>query len=134
VANPAADGTNGTATVAKFTARVAGNPYAGAETAHGDIGPFKLDSSNSTIKIMVYKTVISDVSIKLVVPDGGALPELKVANTLINQWEELTFDFSPYVGVAVYGSSDVDQIAVFPDFNVRSGETISYFDNISFGP
>ncbi|MFT7675324.1 MAG: hypothetical protein ACI845_003745, partial [Gammaproteobacteria bacterium] len=104
------------------------------ETGHGDIGPFRLDSSNSTVKIMVYKTVISDVGIKLVVPDGGALPELKVANTVVSEWEELTFDFSAYVGVAVYGSSDIDQIVVFPDFNARAGETISYFDNISFGP
>jgi hypothetical protein len=38
---------------------------------------------------MVYKTVISDVGIKFVKPDGWSLGEIKVANTVTNEWEEL---------------------------------------------
>lgn len=128
VANPSPAAPNSSATVAKFTARSTGQPWAGCESLHGaDIGTFTLNVSTSTIKIMVYKTVISDVGIKLVENSGAALPELKVANTKINEWEELTFDFSSREGIAY------DQIVVFPDFQGRSAETVSYFDNITFG-
>ena len=129
ITNPDPTGANTSATVAKFTALQAGMPFAGCETMHGaDIGTFNIDATNSTIKIMVWKTVISDVGIKLVANDGGALPEIKVANTLINQWEELTFDFS------AQNTLTYDQIVVFPDFNARAADNIVYFDNITFGP
>ena len=135
IANPVSGDGNTSATVAKFTARQAGQPWAGTETAHGAIGPFILSADESTIKILVYKTVISDVGIKLVTTSGGALGELKVPNTVVNQWEELTFDFSGYIGQAVYASEQVDQVVVFPDYNLdgRAADTVSYFDDISFG-
>ena len=83
---------------------------------------------------MVYKTVISDVGIKLVNPTGGAQEEIKVANTVINQWEELTFDFSSRIGNGLDGSTNIDQIVVFPDFNLdgRTSDNVVYFDNITF--
>ncbi len=130
VANPDASGTNTSATVAQFTARVGGQQWAGTETAHGDIGPITLDASNSNIKIMVYKNVISDVGIKFAIADGGAQPEIKVPNTLMNQWEELTFDFSGNIGLVE--SIDIDQLIVFPDFQARTSENVVYFDNIVF--
>jgi hypothetical protein len=37
---------------------------------------------------MVYKTEISDALFE--VAGGGSLGEIKVANTKINEWEELT--------------------------------------------
>ncbi|MEA3285887.1 MAG: hypothetical protein U9Q77_00735, partial [Candidatus Marinimicrobia bacterium] len=125
IANPHAEGINTSATVAEFTALVAGQPWAGFESTHGaDIGTFNLDATNSTIKIMVYKTVISDVGIKLAKPDGWAMPEIKVANTLINEWEELTFDFS------THHQEGYDQIVVFPDFNLdgRTQDNLVYLD------
>ncbi|MDX5320755.1 MAG: hypothetical protein LPK45_06605, partial [Bacteroidota bacterium] len=129
VANPSQTAPNTSATVAKFTARATGQPWAGCESMHGsDIGAFTLNSSTSTIKIMVYKSVISDVGIKLVENSGAALPEIKVANTKINEWEELTFDFSSREGI------EFDQIVIFPDFQARGAESIVYFDNITFGP
>lgn len=135
IANPFSTGINTSATVAKFTALLNGNPWAGTESAHGstNLGTFVLDTTNSIIKIKVYKPVISDVGIKLVSDSGWALPEIKVANTLINQWEELTFDFSNYTnppaGLGVY-----DQIVVFPDFDLagRTQTNICYFDDITF--
>ena len=130
VANPDGSGINDSSTVAKITARVDGAPWVGTETAHGDIGPFTLDATNSTIKIMVYKTVISDVGIKFAIANGGAQPEIKVANTLINQWEELTFDFSGKIGL--FESIDIDQIIIFPDFASRTQDNVVYFDNIRF--
>ncbi len=133
VANPDASGLNTSATVAKFTALQSGNPWAGCESQHAvDIGTFTLDETNCTIKIMVHKSVISDVGIKLVTATGGAGPEIKVANTVVDQWEELVFDFSARIGQAE--STDIDQIVVFPDFDLagRSSDRVIYFDNITF--
>ena len=135
VTNPNTGGINSSATVAKFTALQTGQPWAGCESQHGsDIGIFSLDASNSTLKIMVYKTVISDVGLKFVIPTSGSLGEIKVANTVTNAWEELTFDFSSHIGLPE--AISIDQIVVFPDFNLggRTQDNIIYFDNISFSP
>ena len=135
ITNPDASGANTSATVAKFTALSAGNPWAGCESSHGtaDLGEFVLDATNSTIKIMVWKSVISDVGIKLVSSNGWAQPEIKVANTKTNQWEELTFDFSAYTNPPM-AEGKLDQIVVFPDFNLggRGQDNVIYFDNITF--
>ncbi|RKS99645.1 gliding motility-associated C-terminal domain-containing protein [Flavobacterium sp. 123] len=134
VANPDASGINTSATVAKFTAlttAAGAAPWAGCETKHGsDIGTFTLSTSNSTIKIMVWKSVISDVGIKFAIANGGAQPEIKVANTKINQWEELTFDFSGKIGL--FETINIDQIIFFPDFQARTTENVCYFDNVTF--
>jgi hypothetical protein len=132
ISNPASGGINTSATVAKFTALQTGQPWAGCETQHGaDIGEFTLTEENCVIKIMVYKSVISDVGIKLVSTTDWSAGEIKVANTLINEWEELSFDFS---GQMSPGEGVYDQIVVFPDFdlNYRTADNIVYFDNISF--
>ena len=133
VTNPNTGDINSSATVAKFTALQAGQPWAGCESLHGsDIGTFSLHANNSTLKIMVYKTVISDVGLKFVIPTSGSLGEIKVANTVTNAWEELTFDFSSHIGLPE--AIGIDQIVVFPDFNLggRTQDNIIYFDNISF--
>ena len=135
VANPDPSGINQSAMVAKFTARdtnAGAAPYAGLESQHGgNIGTFDLTSENALVNIMVYKTKISDVGIKFATPSGGALPEIKVANTLINQWELITIDFSSYIGLGE--TTGLDQIIVFPDFINRTADDIIYFDNITFG-
>lgn len=136
VANPVSGGINTSAKVAKIIARKAGQAWVGTETAHGQMGiTWNLTASNAVIRIMVYKTVISPVGIKLVTPFGGAQGEILVSNTKINQWEELKFDFSSRIGNGLDGSTNIDQIVVFPDFNLsgRATETITYFDNITFG-
>jgi hypothetical protein len=80
---------------------------------------------------MVLKDRISDVGIKFVDATSAAQPEIKVANTLINEWEELTFDFSSRIGVYPVVK---DQIVIFPDFDLsgRTDNVIVYFDNITF--
>ena len=135
VTNPNTGGINSSATVAKFTALQTGQPWAGCESLHGsDIGAFSLDVTNSILKIMVYKTVVSDVGLKFVIPTSGSLGEIKVANTVTNGWEELTFDFSSHIGLPE--AIGIDQIVVFPDFNLggRTQDNIIYFDNIRFSP
>ena len=134
VSNPNPSGINTSSQVAKITARQAGAPWVGTETVHGEMNlNWDLSGTNAVIKIMVYKTVISDVGIKLVNPAGGAQEEIKVANTKINEWEELTFDFTSRIGNGLDGSTNIDQIVVFPDFrDPRTEETVTYFDNITF--
>ncbi len=132
VANPASTGINTSSTVAKFTALQGGQPWAGVESKHGsDIGSFTFDASNSIVKIMVYKTEISDVGLKFSEANGEAQPEVKVANTKVNEWEELTFDLSGSIGAGATGV--IDQIIIFPDFQSRSSDNVVYFDNITFG-
>ncbi|MCX6189434.1 MAG: T9SS type A sorting domain-containing protein [Bacteroidetes bacterium] len=127
LANPVSGGINTSATVAKLTPLIVGQPWAGVESFHGaGIGTWTITASNSTIKIMVYKTVISDVGIKLVTSTGGSTGEIKKPNTVINQWEEITFDFSSKIG------ETNDQIVVFPDFQARTTDNVCYWDNISF--
>ncbi|MBW6513197.1 MAG: T9SS type A sorting domain-containing protein [Candidatus Syntrophosphaera sp.] len=129
MANPDASGINTSSTVAQFTALVAGQPWAGCESQHGsDIGTFTFNASNCTVKIMVHKPVISDVGIKFVSASSASSGEIKVPNTLINQWEELTFDFSSRIG------ETNDQIVIFPDFDLagRVTDNVVYFDNITF--
>lgn len=129
MSNPHSSGINTSATVAQITALVAGQPWAGCESQHGsDIGTFTFTSANCTVKIMVYKSVISDVGIKFASSSGASTGEIKVANTLINQWEEITFDFSSRIG------ETNDQIIIFPDFDLsgRTTDNVVYFDNITF--
>ena len=127
VANPSTTGINSSSTVAKFTALTGGQPWAGCETKHGaDIGTFTLTASNSKVKIMVYKSVISDVAIKFATSSNGSTGELKVANTKTNEWELLTFDFSGKI------NETNDQIIIFPDFQARTTDNVCYFDNITF--
>jgi hypothetical protein len=133
IANPSPGGVNTSATVARFTALQAGQPWAGCESLHGsDIGTFSFDETNCTVKIMVYKSVISDVGIKFATASGQAEVQLLQSNTLINQWEELTFDFSPRIGNPA--STNIDQIIIFPDFDMagRTSDRVIYFDNITF--
>jgi hypothetical protein len=131
VANPSVAGINLSAQVAKFTAKQNGMPWAGCESQHGaDIGTFTLTASNCIVKIMVYKPIISPVGIKFATPAGASTGELLVSNTLINQWEELTFDFTGIIGAP--SSTGIDQIIIFPDFQQRNQDNICYFDNIKF--
>ena len=130
VANPDPTGLNPSSTVAKFTALQTGNPWAGCETLHGaGTGSFLIDANNAQIRIMVWKSEISDVGIKLVRPDGWSLGEIKVPNTKTNEWEQITFDFSSHIGL----TPAYDQLVVFPDFQTRGSDQVIYFDNV-FGP
>ena len=137
IENPYKAGINTSETVAKFSALSKGMPYAGCETKHGEgIGAFKFDETNSVVKILVYKTSISNVALKFAeyaAPGVGAeaQPEVKVANTKINEWEELTFDLSGSIGKGA--TMIIDQIIIFPDFTSRTTDNVIYFDNITFG-
>ena len=125
VPNPDTTGINTSPNVARFEAMQYGQAFAGCETQHGsDIGSWTINNSNKIIRIMVYKTTISDVGIKLVRYDNWSLGEIKIANTLVNQWEQIEFDFSVHIG------NTYDQMVIFPDFTGRPEDRVIYFDNI----
>jgi len=125
VDNPAPGGINTTAKVAKFTATDASQAWA---LCHSEgIGNFTLGANNSTVKIMVYKSVISDFGVKFEAAGGGSASlEVKVKNTKVNEWEELTFSFAANQG-STYG-----KIVLIPDFADRTQDNIVYMDNITF--
>ncbi|MFN5653471.1 MAG: hypothetical protein ACK465_07605, partial [Flavobacteriia bacterium] len=127
VSNPAPGGINLSSTVAKFTALVSGAPWAGFESVHGQgIGVFNLTAANCQIKVMVYKSVISPVGLKFATPSGASSGQILVSNTLVNQWEELTFDFTNVLSNPT--SIGIDQIIFFPDFAQRSDNNVCYLD------
>jgi len=130
VPNPNPSGVNTSSSVAKLTTLVVGEPFAGCETQHGTIWEWVLDGTTTTITIDVYKTVISDVGIKMVNVGSGTIFQLVQPNTVINAWETLTFDISG--AVASGDNNDVDQIVVFTDWQSRTTDNVSYFDNISW--
>lgn len=130
--NPFATGINTSAKVASFKALKAGQPYAGVESNKStDLGQFVFDATNRIVKIMVYKTVISDVGIKFANATGWSQGEKKVANTRVNEWEELTFNFSDFINPPA-PEAPLSQIIIFPDFTARAQDNIIYFDNITF--
>jgi hypothetical protein len=125
VANPNAAAPNSSANVAKFTARSAANGgQKWALCLTTDDGEFTFDASNSTVKMMVYKPVASDVAVKFEGTSGAI--EIKVANTLVNQWEELVYDFSGQIG------NTYNKLVIIPDYvsAVRTQDNICYFDNV----
>lgn len=126
--NPDATGENTSSKVAQFTARTDGASFAGTITR--GTGTYLLDETNRTIKIMVWKSVISDVGIKLETASGWSYGDIKVANTVTDQWEELTFDFSDVPNPPE--DEPYDGITVFPDFQERAEENVIFFDNIAF--
>jgi hypothetical protein len=128
VANPSVSGINTSATVGKFTAVPTGAPQAGCQS--NGIGKFTLDANNSTVKMMVYKSVISDVALKFAKADGASQGEIKVKNTKINEWEELTFDF--YGQIGKLESTDIETMIFSLDYQARTADNICYFDNVTF--
>lgn len=121
--NPDKTGINTSDNVAKYIVNDGADPWAGVWSA--DIPDFTLDANNSIIKIMVYKNVITNFAIKLEGADGNM--ELKVPNTVIGAWEELTFDFSAHIGNAVA------TLVIMPDFpDPRTVGSTNHWDNISF--
>lgn len=121
VANPSVLAPNTSATVAKFTAEDAGADWALVITE--EVGEFTFDVEYSIIKVMVYKSVISNVGIKF---EGDNIREILIPNTKINEWEELTFDFSDEIG------KTFNKLVFIPDFAPRAQDNIVYWDNFTY--
>ena len=132
ISNPVPGVGNMSATVGAYTARSMGQPFAGVESGPGDFGGYVIDASTRYVKLWVYKTVISDVGMQLTV-GAAARPAVRVANTVTNQWEQLTFDFNELIGFGEWALGDITKIVIFPDWNDAGRvENTIYIDNISF--
>lgn len=122
ITNPVSGGINTSPTVAKFIAKQGGANWALCYT-NGD-GQFTFDASNAIVKIMIYKPNISNIGMKF----EGVSPavEIQIPNTQINQWQEITFNFSAHIG------KTFNRIVIIPDFvtSPRPADRIIYFDNI----
>lgn len=127
ISNPVSSGINTSATVVEFTAYTTDRNWALCYT--DDDGGFTFDASNSTVKIMVNKPVISPVGIKFEGPNGNF--EINIPNTVTDQWEEIVYDFSEKIGIGY------SRVVIIPD-NIpwlvngfdRTEDVTFYFDNI----
>ena len=127
--NMAGNTTNG---VAKLTPLVTGGKYAGVVTH--TVQSFALSESNALVKIWVHKDKISPIGVKFEKFNGdgyGSHGELTATNTLINQWEQLSIDFSSQIGLPE--TDAITGVAIFPDMvDGRTADTDVYFDEITF--
>lgn len=125
VPNPAPGGINTSSHVAMYTVNANGMPWAGLWS--NDMTDFTFTAENSIVRVMVYKSVISNFTVKFENENASVNFERQVANTVVNQWQELTFDFTPFIG------SRVTRLVIIPDFPAsRTAGSINYWDNISF--
>ncbi|MFZ1282204.1 MAG: T9SS type A sorting domain-containing protein [Ignavibacteriaceae bacterium] len=122
VANPSVGGLNTSANCAKLVVGANGDPWAGVWCS--DFPDLTLTADNCYIRVLVYKDVISDFNLKLEPPNV----DHNVANTVINQWEELVFDYSSAIGTTA------GVLTIIPDFSPapRTYGSVSYYDNIRF--
>lgn len=123
VANPSVGGLNTSDSCAMLVVDTNGDPWAGVWCA--DFPDLTLDATNCMVKVLVYKDVISNFNVKLEPP----AQDHNVPNTLINQWEELTFDYSDAIGTTVA------TLTIIPDFPAtRTAGSTNYWDYIRFTP
>ncbi len=141
VTNPDPDGVNTdpSTKVLKLNVLTTNACYAGAETQHAILGTWVLEAgvpSNETISMMVNKSTIGRIGVKFVNATNGTIFELtSQTNTVINQWETLSWDISSFSESGE--NNNIDQLVLFSDFTCgdpdRTGPSTTYIDNISWG-
>jgi hypothetical protein len=130
VANPFPGGINNSATVRKYTKTVGAASWSGTWTPLSSPNGVALNTSNGNkIKVMVYSTEVGKMlNVELEQGSGGVSNKvLKVASTVANQWEELTFDFGTF-GIPA-GTTFNQLVFRYNDVVDGTGEVI-YIDNV----
>lgn len=124
VANPNPSGLNTSDSCGMIVVDTNGDPWAGAWCS--DFPDLLITADNCMVKVLVYKDVISNFNLKLEPPNV----DHNVPNTVINQWEELTFDYSDAIGTTA------NVLTIIPDFSPspRTYGSVNYFDYIRFTP
>lgn len=131
VPNPNLNNSNSSENVAKFTSKADGEAW--ALTFTDNIGTFLFNQYNKIVSIQVRKEVESNFGVKFeyVDPTNSQVlyfKELQLPTTITDgNWEALHFDFSSEIGTAY------NRLVIIPDFQSRSQDNISYFDQLSFG-
>ncbi|MFN2428512.1 MAG: T9SS type A sorting domain-containing protein [Cryomorphaceae bacterium] len=134
VANIATDGINSSDNVAKMDISYPSTEswgQAGCESMHGsDIGTFSITDDNNIVRIMIYQEgFASPVALKFATPDGAAYFEQIAPNDVADEWVEVEFDMSEWIGDAL---GQPDQIIFFPSYGPRESGHVVYFDNVVF--
>jgi len=123
VSNPNPNGINTSSNCTKYIINPDAASYAGVYSEN--IGTLPISTANSKVKIMVYKDRISSFDLKF--ENATSSFDTFVSNSLINQWEELTFDISSHIG------KNYTKLVLIPDNSIdRINQHICYWDNISF--
>lgn len=126
--NPNPSGINTSARVGKFVKASDGAPFAGM---YADLEAPIDWKGVKTMRAKVHMDHIGNFAIKLEGdPINGAFIELPVANTKINQWEELSYNFA-----AVPDNSEFRRLTLFFDLGIDATgvDVTSYFDDIVVG-
>jgi len=139
IANPVAGGINNTANVAIITGDATGEVWGGLgiESGHpagtpvvspADMAPITFSTSNAYVKMMVYQVgFAAPVRLKFAGVTNASAGEVEVNNTVFDQWVELEFNMSSYIGL-----EQMDQIIILPSYAPRGSAHTIYVDNISF--
>ena len=131
VENPDTTGVNPTAMALRFVVNADADPWAGMvrnDYYTGDTA-IAITEENHIITLMVHKDRIGNVGVKFERGRNGAPNfELLVPNTVMNEWEVLTFDFSEVIG------NTYEALVLFPDFpEMREAGATVYLDNVILG-
>ncbi|MCK4748059.1 MAG: T9SS type A sorting domain-containing protein [Bacteroidales bacterium] len=123
--NPVKDGINASDSCIMFTVLTNADPWVGAWS--DNFGPIAITEDDHILEMMVLKDVISRVGLKL---EAGTTDnvEVLIENTVIDEWEKITFDFTAVIG------NSFDRLVFFPDFpEAREGVgSLCYIDNIAW--
>ena len=137
VDNPAPDGVNPSAKVGKAVEKASGaQPWQGMYT---DLfAPIRF-SDNKLVKMMVWSPQVATITMKLENPANPNAPassgDNTVPNTVANQWEQLTWDFSASPN-PIPDDGEYRRITLIWDINnLPANDVVYYFDNIQLdGP
>lgn len=130
IPNPNPSGINTSNTVGKFVKAGDALPFAGMYSFPDLESPIDFKGVK-TVRAKVHMDHIGNFAVKLEGSATGAPAiELPVANTLVNQWEELTFDFA-----AAADNAEYRRLTLFFDLTIDATGTdvTSYFDDIVIG-
>ena len=124
--NPVFDGINESEFCVEFTVLDAAETWAGAWSDY--YGPITITDDRYMLEMMVMKDVVTKCAMKLEHEiDDDSQVEIYQANTLVDEWEKITFDFSESIG------KTYTRLVFFPDFpDARESGSLCYIDNINF--
>jgi hypothetical protein len=122
IANPATTGINASANCLKFVEAPTAAVWGGLFSLN--VGTVTITEATKIVKVMVYKSRLSPFTLKLEGLDFGDGTEFAVPNTVINEWQELSFDLTAHIG------KKFSKLVLLPDQETRSSEVTIYMDNI----
>jgi hypothetical protein len=135
IANPNPSGINTSGTVGQFVKPAVAEVWAGAFSNPDPVVAVDL-AANGKISVKVHMDHIGNLTLKLESStNGGANWVATVANTKINEWEELLFDASlPSIEAPIQPAAGFiyTRVVLFFDFGTAGSGTdvVSYFDDI----